>query len=301
MNVKDVQNHLDFVRWPQNPSKIHHWHCAWVLRWFPSRWYTSDLGFYMTQWDQQRTSLCQKVEQKRRRAKMDGHQITHWDGAIWQGFHSPKKTCTIFKQSTILLYSPEFRIHRAVNSPWPAWSFQIPMTLQNLSGQDQLLLSSIMRFVTARRASRYASGTAGLWIRTRSCRTCSSWTLVVSERRFEVTSSLRIMKLRPLLKRYRPHRAILHSALLRKTWAWENTTFQQYGLCRICPCNARSLMLISPGISICSPAVLSRDFKIRAHAEPKNQGLCKFSRLAANHMQGASQELSGPTNRQDFR
>lgn len=57
------------------------------------------------------------------------------------------------------------------------------MTLQDLSGQDQLLLSSkgseIMRFVTARCASRYASGTAGLWIRTRSCRTCSSWTLVV--------------------------------------------------------------------------------------------------------------------------
>ena len=102
MNVKDVQNHLDFVRWPQNPSKIRHRQRAWVLRWFPSRWYTSDLGFYVTQWDQQRTSLCQKVEQKKRRAKMDGHQIAHWDGATWQGFHSPKKTCTIFKKSTIL-------------------------------------------------------------------------------------------------------------------------------------------------------------------------------------------------------
>ena len=102
MTVKHVQNHLDFALWPQNPSKIHHWQRAWVLRWFPSRWYTSDLGFYVTQWDQPRTSLCQKLEQKHRRAKMYGHQITHWDGVTWCKlaripFKSLTKTCTIFK------------------------------------------------------------------------------------------------------------------------------------------------------------------------------------------------------------
>ena len=124
----------------------------------------------------------------------------------------------------------------------------------------------------------------------------------VYERRCEVTSSLRIMKLRPLLKRYRPTEQSSTPHCFQRPEHLENTTFQRYGLCRICPCNARSVMLISPGISTCSPAVLSRDFsKFRAHAEPKNQGLCKFSGLAANHMQGASQELSGPTNHQDFR
>lgn len=177
------------------------------------------------------------------------------------------------------------------------------MTLQDLSGQDQLLLSSkgseIMRFVTARCASRYASGTAGLWIRTRSCRTCSSWTLVVYMRDdvkwLPVSESWSYdhfsRDIAPTEQSSTPH-------CFQRPEHLENTTFQRYGLC---PCNARSLMLISPGISTCSPAVLSRDFKIRAHAEPKNQGLCKFSGLAANHMQGESQELSGPTNRQDFR
>ena len=225
---------------------------------------------------------------------MDGHQIAHWDGATWQGFHSPKKTCTIFKKSTILQsthhdqleaskYQWRFKTYQGRISSfflpreaksWDSWLQDAPLDM--LQGQ--------LGYGSEHAPAGHVPH--GLLLCIWGC---------------EVTSSLRIMKLRPLLKRYRPHGAILHSALLPKTWASENTTFQQYGLCRICPCNARSVMLISAGISTCSPAVLSRYFKIRAHAEPKNQGLCKFSGLAANHMQGASQELSGPTNRQDFR
>lgn len=215
MNIKDVQNHLDFVRWP---PKIHPTTCL-------SASMVSLSMIYFWPW-----FLCNTVGSTADISVSKGGTKTAKGEDGWTSdctlrwckltripFHSPKKTCTIFKKSTILQsthhdqleaskYQWRFKTYQGRISSfflpreaksWDSWLQDAPLDM--LQGQ--------LGYGSEHAPAGHVPH--GLLL----CIWETMWSDFQSQNHEVTTTSQEIS----------PHGAILHSALLPKTWAsWKH-------------------------------------------------------------------------------